>query len=386
MRVERLQHIPGIGVDSLGDKADALGDPEMLRLENLDTDIRPPAVALRLTRDSVDDDAANSYLPFQGSAVLREAVAAHVSRRAGRTYDPRTECLITPGGLSGVLNVLLATVDPGREVVIYDPIYAGLVNRIRVAGGVPRFVSGRATAAGWEYDPDELAAAVSPRTAAVLMMSPAMPSGAVLGVEHWAALERALRGTEAWLIYDAAMERIRFDGSAGVHPATVGTLGGRTITVGSASKELRMIGWRVGWVIGPAPVIADVHLIGLSNVVCQVGIAQTAVAAALSAPDHDADVAAATAEWRARSELILQELRSYPLIPPHGGWSMLLDCTELGMTPEQVSRRLFDRGRIAATPMTGWGPSGARHLRLVFSNEPRERLAGLRDRFDSALR
>jgi aspartate/methionine/tyrosine aminotransferase len=394
MTVSRLRDIPGIGVDVVGDAADAAADPDILRLENLDTDLRPPRVAVELTRSAVDDDAANSYLPFQGHRALREAASAHVGRLAGRRYDPGAECVIVAGGLNGILNTLLATVEPGQEVVLTDPIYAGLVNRVRLAGGVPRFVPaaaaavgdrGGAAGGGWAVDPERLAAAIGPATAAVLMMGPSMPTGLVLGDAHWSALAAALERHPAALIYDAAMERIRFDGLPPSHPAAHPGLEGRTITVGSASKELRMIGWRVGWVVGPAAVLADVNLVGLSNVVCQVGIAQAAVAAALADPGADADVAAATATWQQRCEVILGQLAGYPVVRPDGGWSLLIDTGPLGLTPGEASRLLFDRGKVAATPMDGWGPSGSGYLRLVFANEPAERLADLGDRFRRAL-
>ena len=401
MTVSRLREIPGIGVDVIGDAADAAGDPDILRLENLDTDLRPPRLAVELTRAAIDDDAANSYLPFQGHRALREAAAAHVGRLAGRRYDPGSECVVVAGGLNGVLNALLATVEPGQEVVLTDPIYAGLVNRVRLAGGVPRFVPAvegdgdagpgrtvdpeRLAGGGWTVDPERLAAAVGPATAAVLMMGPSMPTGLVLDDGHWSALAAALERHPAWLIYDAAMERIRFDGRPPSHPAAHPGLSDRTITVGSASKELRMIGWRVGWVTGPATVLADINLVGLTNVVCQVGIAQAAVAAALADPDADADVAAATAIWQRRSQVVLDQLAGYPAVRPHGGWSLLIDTRPLGLTPAALSRRLFDRGQVAATPMDGWGPGGADYLRLVFANEPVERLADLGDRFRRAL-
>jgi aspartate/methionine/tyrosine aminotransferase len=385
MSVSRLRHIPGIGVDVVGDAADAAADPEILRLENLDTDLRPPPAALELTRAAVDDDAANSYLPFHGHRVLREAAAAHVGRLAGRRYDPGTECVGVAGGLNGILNTLLATVEPGQEVVLTDPVYAGLVNRVWLAGGVPRFVPTAATEGGWTVDPQRLAEAVGPATAAVLMMGPSMPTGLVLDDAHWSALARALDRHPAWLIYDAAMERIRFDGRPPSHPARHPGLAGRTITVGAASKELRLIGWRVGWVVGPAEILADIKLVGLTNVVCQVGIAQAAVAAALADPDADADVAAATAVWQRRCQVVLDQLAGYPAVRPHGGWSLLIDTRPLGLTPDELSRRLFDRGKVAATPMSGWGPSGDDYLRLVFANEPAERLADLGDRFRRAL-
>jgi aspartate/methionine/tyrosine aminotransferase len=385
MTVSRLRDIPGIGVDVVGDAADAAADPDILRLENLDTDLRPPRIAVELTRAAIEDDAANSYLPFQGHRALLDAAAAHVGRLAGRAYDPRTECVGVAGGLNGILNTLLATVEPGQEVVLCDPVYAGLVNRVRLAGGVPRFVAAAAAADGWTVDPGRLAAAVGPGTAAVLMMGPCMPTGLVLDDRHWSALAAALERHPAWLIYDAAMERIRFDGRPPSHPAAHPGLADRTITVGSASKELRLIGWRVGWVAGPAEILADIRLTGLTNVVCQVGIAQAAVAAALTATDAEADVAAATAVWRQRCEAVLTQLAGYPVIRPHGGWSLLVDTRPLGLTPGALSRRLFDRGKVAATPMDGWGPSGGSYLRIVFANEPAERLSDLGDRFRRAL-
>lgn len=384
MSVRRVRNIPGIGVDEVGDAADSLDDDEMLRLENLDTDLRPMPAALARTREAVGEDDANSYLPFQGAAALREAAAAHVGRMAARTYRPE-QCLISAGGLNGILNVLLAVVEPGDEVVLCDPIYAGLVNRVHLAGGVPRYVAHVPTADGWHTPPDRLAEAVTERTAAVIMMSPSMPTGAVLDDEHWTLLGETLDRHDAWLIYDAAMERIRFDGKAVAHPAASPALAERTITVGSASKELRMIGWRVGWTVGPPEIMKDVNLVGLSNVVCQVGIAQQAVAVALDAPDADADVAAATAVWAERARLLVRELDGYPLVPPQGGWSLLIDTEPLGLTASAAATRLFDAGRVAATPMDGWGPSGDRYLRLVFANEPVERLADIRARFDAAL-
>jgi aspartate/methionine/tyrosine aminotransferase len=386
MTVSRLRDIPGIGVNEAADRADAAQDPEMLRLENLDTDLPPPAVAVEATRRAAADDDANSYLPFEGHHALRAAAAAHVSAIAGVEYDPAGQCVSVAGGLNGILNCLLATVEPGQEVVLADPIYAGLINRIRLAGGVPRHVRARAGPDGWHTDPDELAAAIGPATAAVLLMGPAMPTGALIEPAHLDAVAAAVAPHDGIVvIYDAAMERIRFDGAPPLHPARHPGLADRTITVGSASKELRMIGWRVGWVTGPRPVMSDIALVGLTNVVCQVGIAQQAVAAALAAPDAAADVAAATATWQQRCAVIEEQLAGYPLVRPHGGWSLLIDTAQLGLPPAQAAQRLFERGRVAATPMDGWGPSAGSYLRLVFANEPVERLASLRGRFDAAL-
>ena len=384
MIVSRLKDIPGIGVDRMGNAADAAGGAEMLRLENLDTDIPPPSAALDATLAAVRRDDANSYLPFLGIHDLRRAAAARVSAVAGRSYDPGTECIVSAGGLSGILNVLLAILEPGDEVVITDPAYAGLLNRIRLAGGVPRLVPLRVEAGHWRLDLDALREAASPRTRAVLTMSPSMPTGIVHTREEWDEIAALVQRTDAWLVHDAAMERILFTDAPVLHPAALDGMAQRCVTVGSVSKEYRMIGWRVGWIVGPAALMADVGLVSLSNVVCQVGIAMPGAAAALTAADDG--VAAAVATWRARRDLILEELSDLPVVAPDGGWSVLADTAALGMAPEEASRRLFERGAVAATPMTGWGsPERAgRYLRLVYANEPERRLVGLRERVRTA--
>ncbi|MGP6158642.1 MAG: pyridoxal phosphate-dependent aminotransferase [Vulcanimicrobiaceae bacterium] len=384
MRVSRLRDVPGIGVDRVGDEADAAGDPSILRLENLDTDLRPPLAALDATRHAVGEDAANSYLPFLGHDALRQAACAHVERGSGRAYDWRRSCLISAGGLSGILSALLALLEPGDEVILCDPIYAGLLNRVRIAGGVPRLAPLLPTPYGWLLDVASLRAAVSPKTRVLLMMSPAMPTGAVLSGDDWEAVAEICRDTGAWLLYDAAMERILYDGRPYVHPASLPGMEELTVTVGSLSKEYRMIGWRIGWVVGPAEIIGDVALVSMANVVCQVGIAQAAATAALTTPDDG--VAEAVREWQRRRDLLLLELARLPVVPPAGGWSLLLDVAALGLDAGAASRRLMDVGRIAATPMTGWGSDAAgAYVRFVFANEPCERLAGCGDRVRRAL-
>ncbi len=366
----------------MGDAADGAADPDLLRLENLDTDLRPHAAAVEATRAAIDDDDANSYLPFPGHERLRRAVAAHVGRGVHEIGWRQT--LITAGGLNGILNVLLATLEAGDEVVLTDPVYAGLLNRVRVAGGVPSLARLEPTASGWALDLDSLRAAVNERTRALLMMSPSMPSGSMLDREAWDAVAALCCERDLLLVVDTAMERIVFDGREVVDPLALDGMAERTIVVGSASKELRMIGWRVGWVVAPPALVDDIGLVGISNVVCQVGIAQAAVAVALEA--GDADVAAATAEWQRRRDLILSELEGLPVVRPHGGWSMLLDVRRLGYSADDASERLFRRGRIAATPMTNWGSERAGdYVRFVFANEPCERLRGIGDRVRAAL-
>jgi aspartate/methionine/tyrosine aminotransferase len=379
--VARLRGIPGFAIDEVAARAGA--DPEVLRLENLDTDVPPPREAVAATVAAVGTDEANSYLPFVGTDDLRGAVAERLTRVTGRHFLPR-HVVITAGGTEGMLDALLATTDPGDEVILTDPTYAGMTNRVRLAGAVPRLVPFVLDRGAWRLDLDSLRRAAGPRTRAVFIMNPSIPSGAVLTREDWEAVARLCGERDCWLLYNAAMERILYDGRQVVHPAALPGLGQRTIVIGSMSKEYRMIGWRIGWVAGPAEIMADIGRVHLYNVVTPPGPPQQGAVAALRAePD---DVAAAVAEWERRRDVVVAELEGLPLAPAAGGWSMLLDVRALGHDSFAASRLLLERGRVAATPMRDWGEAnGDRFVRLVFSNEPVARLRGLGERVRRSL-
>ncbi len=384
MSVSRLEHITKIGVEVMGDLADKLSDPEVLRLENLDTDLRPPQSALDFTKRAVDDDEANSYLPFFGLNPLRKAATALVERQSGQTYNWETECVIGAGGMSGILNVLLATLEPGDEVLLTDPIYVGLINRVRLAGGVPKFVPLIPSPEGWRLDMEALEKIAPEPVKVALLMSPAMPTGCVFTKDEWDALTNFCKLANCWLIDDTAMERILYNDQPVIHPASFSDMRDKVITCGAVTKEYRMIGWRVGWAVGPAEIMADVMRVSISNVVCQTGIAMGAAAAAIKDPDDGIETS--VEEWKRRRDVALEELKDFDVIPPDGGWSFLVDVSPLDMDAPTASKRLLDKGKIAATPMVNWGNNNSsRYVRIVFSNEPVERLKGLGKRFKDSL-
>ncbi|MBB3356937.1 MULTISPECIES: pyridoxal phosphate-dependent aminotransferase [unclassified Novosphingobium] len=381
-RPERLRFIEGIGVDRMGSIADA-SSSDMLRLENLDTDILPDPAVLERTRQSVLEDAANSYLPFVGQKNLREAAAQHLTRTTGVAYTA-DNVIISAGGLSGVLNTLLATIEIGDEVLVTDPTYAGLLNRIRLVGGVPIPVKFDFRPGDeWRLDRAGLAAAITPKTRAMLLMSPSMPSGGVLERGDWEAVAKLCTEHDLLLIVDAAMERLLFGQREVIHPASFDGMAARTISVGAASKELRMIGWRVGWIVAPEAFVPDIVSVSLANVVVPVGIAQDAAAvglqsAATTLPPY-------VAELERRADLIATELDGLPFGRPSGGWSMLLRVRDYGLTGAQMARNLLRVG-VCATSMAGWGQThGEDFIRFVFANEPVDRLRGLRAKIDAAL-
>jgi N-succinyldiaminopimelate aminotransferase len=382
-RPTRLKHIAGIGVDRMGSLADESGR-DLLRLENLDTDIPPDPEAVARTRESAARDADNSYLPFVGQRHLRDVVARYVSAVSGVSYRGERNCIISAGGLSGILNVLLATVDVGDEVIVTDPTYIGLVNRVHLAGGIPRFVPFQFTAGGqWALDRDALRAAVGANVRAMLLMSPSMPSGACFDRDDWKLICDLCVANDLLLILDTAMERLVYDGREILHPAKYPGMEERTITVGSSAKELRMIGWRVGWIVAPERFMPDLIAVSLANVVVPVGIAQDAVAVALER--SASTMPSYVAELCARRDAVIRQLEGLPVGVPGGGWSLLMRVSDFGIDGETMSRRLLDQG-VCATAMTGWGAEhGAQYIRFVFANEPVERLMLLGTRVRATL-
>jgi aspartate/methionine/tyrosine aminotransferase len=378
----RLEGIPGFGIDRVAEAAGS--DPEVLRLENYDTDIPPHPDAVEATRAALGRDDANSYLPFSGLDEMKEAVAELIARRGGPQYDPYSEVVITDGDGAGVLNALLALADPGDEVILTDPTYAGMLQRVRLVGAVPRLVPLRGDASGWRLDLEALQATVSHCTRVLFLMNPAIPSGWVASDEEWAAVTGICRERGITLLYWMLWEAMVFGGRPIVAPSGMDGMRDLTVSAGAVSLEQRMIGWRVGWMVARAQLAPSLALVHIYNGIVTSGFGQIGAAAALRIGDDD--VHAAVAEWERRHEKLVRQCDGLPLVPAHGGWSALFDAEACGLDAPELSRRLLEQ-KVAATPMTeAWCRAAAnRYVRLVFSNEPVERLALLGARLRAAL-
>src|SRR3954466_11615288 len=201
-RAGRLEAVHGFGIDRTALAADAVrGDWPVLRMENLDTDLPLPPEAIPETIAGLERPASNSWLPFTGDMDLRAAISDFTAERTGHRYDPASEIIVTSGGTPATLDVLLATVDPGDEVLLTDPTYAGIVNRVRLAGGVPRLVPYHVEDGEWRLDLAAFAEAAAAKPAIAVLMSPSMPSGAVLTPGDWAAVCDLLAEHDVPLLY-----------------------------------------------------------------------------------------------------------------------------------------------------------------------------------------
>src|SRR5256886_13591366 len=217
MSARRLAQIPGFNIVRVAEAAGA--DADVLRLENLDTDIPPPAEAIDATRAAIGTDDANSWLPFTGRDDLKDAVAAFIERRGGPRYDGRREIVITCGEGDAMLDALFCLTDPGDEVILTDPTYAGMLNRVRLVGATPRLVPLMVIDGEWRLDVEALWAAVSDHTRGVFINNASFPSGWVASDAEWAAIASICRERDLRLLHWAGSQGQAFDSRPIRHPA-----------------------------------------------------------------------------------------------------------------------------------------------------------------------
>ena len=193
MSVARLAEIPGFNIDRV---AAAAGDnPDVLRLENLDTDLRPPAGVIEATKAAMETYDGNSWLPFTGRDDLKDEVAAFIERRGGPRYDGRREIVITSGEGTAMVDALFCLTDPGDEVILTDPTYAGMINRVRLVGAVPRLVPLVSASGEWRLDLEALRSVVTDATRVVFVHNASFPTGWVVNDEEWEAIAALCRDT-----------------------------------------------------------------------------------------------------------------------------------------------------------------------------------------------
>ena len=282
-----------------------------------------------------------------------------------------------------MVDALFCLTDPGDEVLLTDPTYAGMINRVRLVGAVPRLVPLVVVDGEWRLDHEALAAAVTDRTRVVFVNNASFPTGWVASDTEWDAIASVCRERDLRLLYWGGFEGVLFDGRTVTHPAALDGMRDRTVTIGCPTLEQRMIAWRIGWIVAPGELVNDVSRVHIYNGLVPSGFNQIGTRVALELEDDGLE--AANEEWQRRRDETMRQLEGLPAVSPAGAWSLLVDFAQLGLDCMDVSDALLNE-QVAATPMRGWGGEVAeRHVRVVFSNEPVERLALLGERVRRAL-
>ena len=307
------------------------------------------------------------YPPQDGTPGLKAAIARRHARDHGLDVAA-DEIMVGNGGKQVIFDALLATVDAGDEVLIPTPYWTAYALITEVVGGVPRFVACAADR-GFRLDPADLDAAIGPRTRWLILNSPNNPTGAALSRAELVAIGQVLaRHPHVWVLTDDMYGRLRYDGEPPVTLAEVAPhLADRLLTVDGASKTYAMTGWRIGWGIGPAPLIrAMANMQGQATAgVSTVG--QAAAAAALDGPQDG--VAEQVAAYRRRRDLVVEALSALPGVTcarPEGAFYVFPSIAPLlgGRLADDAAfaTALLVEAHVATVPGSSFGAPG--HLRL----------------------
>ncbi|MDB4981968.1 MAG: aminotransferase class, partial [Myxococcales bacterium] len=296
-------------------------------------------------------DGYNQYPSMMGIPELRQAIAAHYGRWHGLTLDPMTEGMVTSGGTEALTSAILAVVEPGDEVVVFEPTYDAYVPDILMAGGIARPVALRPP--HWTWDPAELARAFSPRTRAVILNTPHNPTGKMFSRAELEELAALARAHDALVISDEVYSELTFDGAAHVPIATLPGMRERTITIDSMGKTFSVTGWKVGWAIAPAPLTRELRAIHQFVTFTNSVPFQEALADGLALAEAHGYYDELRADYTARRDRLAAALRAagLPPLPTQGAYFLLADPTPFGFVDDVAfCRHLCTDVGVAAIP------------------------------------
>jgi N-succinyldiaminopimelate aminotransferase len=325
----------------------------------------PPEV-LEAARAAIGTPA-DQYPPGAGVPELRAAITEHQERFQGLTYDPATEVLVTAGATEALSAALLALLDTGDEVVVFEPMYDCYAAGIAMAGGMARPVPLRPPATGtgpWTFDPAELRAAVTPRTKLLVLNTPHNPTGKVFTRDELAGIAELARDADLLVLTDEVYEHLVFDGRQHVSPATLPGMRERTLVVSSAGKTFNVTGWKVGWICGPAPLVSAVRTAKQFLTYVNAGPFQPAVAAGLRLPD--AYFAGVARDLEYRRDVLVRGLADagLPVVSPQATYFATVDVRSLQRDGDGLAfcRSLPERAGVVAVPTVVFYDPAHAHL------------------------
>jgi aminotransferase len=311
------------------------------------------------------ESGITTYTSNAGLLELREAICADLDRRHGLSYRPADECLITAGVSEGLDLALRALLAPGEEVLIPEPCYVAYGPCVSLAGGTPIAVA-TSGVDGFRLHADRIAAAITPRTKAILLSSPANPTGAVQAREDLAAVVDLAVQHDLYLISDEIYERLSYLSPHVCVAALPGALD-RTILLGGFSKAYAMTGWRVGYLCAPAPISELACRIHQYTMLCAPHVSQLAALEALRNGEADADEM--IADYDRRRRIFVKGLCEVGLDCPEPGGAFYAfpSISSTGLTSQEFAERLLYDEHVAVVPGDVFGASGEGYVRCCYA-------------------
>ena len=317
-----------------------------------------PQDVLRAAADALFD-GRNQYPPMTGLLELREAVAAANRRFYGLEIDPNTEVVVTSGATEAITACLMAVLNPGDEVVLFEPLYDTYLPVIRMLGAVPRLV--RLAPPRWELPRAALAAAFGPRTKAILINTPMNPCGKVFTAAELAFIADLVHKHDAYAVCDEVYEHLTFDGWRHIPLMTLPGLRDRCMRVGSAGKTFSLTGWKIGYVSAPAALAAVVAKAHQNLTFTTAPNLQRAVALGLAKDQAYFDgLASALAAKRDLLSAGLARL-GFDVLETRGSYFVTADFGPLGFAGDDVAfcRHITETAGVTAIPVSAFYESQA---------------------------
>ena len=349
-RARELQQ-RGVQVVNLGG-----GDP--------DFDTPPHIVAAAV---AAIDKGLTHYVASRGIPELRKAVTGKFQRDNHVAYDPDTEVIVTASGKLALYITLAAMLEPGDEVLYFDPAWVSYEPMIRMLGGTPAAVPLR-PADNFILDGDELKKRVSPRTKAMILNTPNNPTGRVLTVEELDVVARSAREHGYWVLSDEIYEHIIYDRRRHISLASLPEMRDLTVTLNGMSKAYAMTGWRLGYLGAPAPLCEQILKVQQHVVTCAPSFVQAAGVAALQGPQGC--VAEMTAEYDRRRRFMTDALNSIPGVHcplPEGAFYLFPEVAFQGLDSNALAEFMIEKAHVAVTAGSAFGRAGTRNIRLTFA-------------------
>ena len=326
------------------------------------------------------------YTANSGLMQLREAACGYLKRRFTLEYDPKKELLITVGGSEAIDIAIRALVEPGDEVLVVEPSFVCYTPITELTGGVPVPIATRAEDA-FRLTPEQLKAAITPRTKLLILPFPNNPTGAVMRRAHLEAIAGVLRGTGIMVLSDEIYAELTYGDERHISFAEIDGMKERTILVQGFSKSYAMTGWRLGYAAGPAPVIKQMTKIHQFSIMCAPTTSQYAAVEALR--NGDADIEEMRGQYDMRRRLLVDGLNRMGLdcFSPEGAFYVFPSIRSTGLSSSDFCMRLLEAERVAVVPGDAFGESGEGFVRISYSYSVNHLLEALKriDRFLKTL-
>jgi aminotransferase len=311
----------------------------------------------------------NQYAITWGAKRLRDALVDKTERFTGLRYDPETEVTVCCGSTECMVATLLALVNPGEEVIVFEPFYENYGPDAILCGAVPRFV--RLREPGWSYDPAELERAFSDRTKAIIINTPNNPTGKVFTRAELVHIAALCRKWDVVAVTDEIYEHILYDGAEHVTLAALEGMRDRTVSISGVSKTYSVTGWRIGYCLASPVLTAAIRKVHDFLTVGAPAPLQEAAAVALALPD---DYYRKLADgYRARRDFLVPALEAagFRTFLPHGAYYVMTDISGFGY-PDDITfaRHLVAEGGVAAVPGSSFysdPAAGRQRLRFHFA-------------------